>query len=130
MHYLADRSQATVVNSFQSETLPVKFGVPQGSVLGPTLFSLFCNDLPHIVQDCDGEIHMYPDDTTIYAAASSPDMVAVVLNVILQKLYDWCFFKRFISHPDKTEYMILMQDPFVGPLQAVSLGNRVVTQIK
>ena len=130
MHYLADRSQATVVYSFQSETLPVKFGVPQGSVLGSTLFSLFCNDLPHTVQDCDGEIHMYPDDTTIYAAASSPDMVAVVLNVILQTLYDWCCFKPLISHPDKTEYMILMRGPFVGPLQAVSLGNRVVTQVK
>ena len=43
--YLADRSQATVVNGFQSETLPVKFGVPLGSVLGSTLFSLFCNAL-------------------------------------------------------------------------------------
>ena len=73
---------------------------------------------------------MYPDDTTIYAAASSPDMVAVVLNVILQKLYDWCCFKRLISHPDKTEYMILMRGPFVGPLQAMSLGNSVVTQVK
>ena len=97
--YLADRSQATVVNSFQSETLPVKFGVPQGSVLGPTLFSLFCNDLPDIVEDCDDEIHIYADDTTIYGAASSPDMVAVVLNVIIQKLYDWCCFKRLIPHP-------------------------------
>ena len=97
--YLADRSQATVVNSFQSETLPVKFGVPQGSVLGPTLFSLFCNDLPDIVEDCDDEIHIYADDTTIYVAASSPDMVAVVLNVIIQKLYDWCCFKRLVPHP-------------------------------
>ena len=58
--------------------------MPQGSVLGPTLFSLFCNDLPDIVEDCDDEIHMYAGDTTIYVAVSSPDMVAVVLNVIFR----------------------------------------------
>ena len=102
----ADHSPPTVVNGFQSETLPVKFGVPQGSVLGPTLFSLFCNDPPDIVEDFDGEIHMYADDTTIYVAVSSPDMVAVVLNVILQKLYDWCCLNRLIPHPGKTEYKI------------------------
>ena len=69
----------SVLVGFQSETLPVKFGVPQGSVLGHTLFSLFCNDLPDIVEDCDGEIHMYADDTTIYVAVSSPDMVIWLL---------------------------------------------------
>lgn len=85
--YLTDRSQATVKNGFQSETLPEKFGVPQESVLGSTLFLLFCNDLPDIVEDCDRKIHMYADDTTICVAASSPDMIAIVLNVILQKMY-------------------------------------------
>ena len=63
--YLADRSQATIVNGFQSETLPLKFVVPQGSVLGSTQFSVFCNDLPDVIEDCDSEIHMYADDTTI-----------------------------------------------------------------
>ena len=76
--YLADRSQVTVVNGFQSKTLPVKFGVPQGSVLGPTQFSLFCNDLPDIAGVRECEIHMYADDTTIYVAESSPDKVACV----------------------------------------------------
>ena len=106
--YSADRSQATVENGFPCKTLPAKFGVPQESVLGPTLFSLFCNNLPDIIEDCDDEIHMYADDTTIYVAASSPDMVAVALNAILQKLYDWCCCNRLLPHPGKTEYMILM----------------------
>ena len=128
--YLADSSQVTVVNGFQSETLPVKFGVPQGSVLGPTLFSLFCNDLPDIAGVRECEIHMYADDKTTYVAESSPDKVVVVLNSVLQKLYGWCCRNRLILHCGKTEYMILMRGQFVGPLQAVSLGKSVVTQVK
>ena len=128
--YLADCCQATIVNGFQSETLPVKFGVQQGSVLGPTLLSLFCNDLPEIVEDCDSEIHMYADDSTFYVAASFPDMVAVVLNSSVQNLHDLCCLNRLIPHPGKTKYMILMRGQFVGPLQAVLLGNSVVTQVK
>ena len=64
--YLTNRSQVSIVNSCRSESMPVKFGVPQGSVLGPTLFSLFCNDLFDITNSEEGEIHMYADDTTIY----------------------------------------------------------------
>ena len=73
---------------------------------------------------------MYADDTTIYVAESSPDKVLVVLNSVLQKLYEWCCGNRLIPHCSKTECMILMRGQFVGPLQAVSLGNSVVTQVK
>ena len=72
---------------------------------------------------------MYADDTTIYVAASSPDKIVLVLNAVLQKLYDWCCRNRLIPHPGKTEYMILMRGQFVRPLQAVSLGNSVVNQV-
>ena len=62
----ADRYQVTIVNGCCSCSSKVTLGVPQGSVLGPFLFSLFYNDLPDIVSDCDGELHMYADDTTMY----------------------------------------------------------------
>ena len=48
--YLNGRKQYTVVNGYNSDTMPVSVGIPQGSVLGPTLFSLFVNDLPSNVK--------------------------------------------------------------------------------
>ena len=112
----------SVLVGVQSETLLVKFGVPQGSVLGHTLFSLFCNDLPDIVEDCDGEIHIYADNIKIYVTASSPDMVVFALNVILQKLYDWCCLNRLIPPPPgRTEYMMS-----VHPVKSTRcLGNEI-----
>ena len=52
-------------------------------------------------------------------------MVAVVLNVILKKLHDWSRLNRLIPHPGKIDHTILMRGQFVGPLQAVSLENKV-----
>ena len=54
----ADRYQVTNVNGCCSYSSEVTLGVLQGSVLGPFLLSLFCNDLPDIVSDCDGELHV------------------------------------------------------------------------
>ena len=81
--YLTNRSQVTVVNGCKSERRFMKYGVPQGSVLGPTLFSLFCNDFPDIAE-LEGVLQMYVDDTAIYTTAPLPDKVAEKLNAILE----------------------------------------------
>ena len=110
-NYLSNRHQATVINGHVSKSMPVKFGVPQGSVLGPILFSLFCNDLPDIDDLKEGEIYMYADDTTLYVIAPNHDLVANILNRILGKLYKWCCENRLTPHPDKTKFMLMSRQP-------------------
>ena len=62
----------TTINGYQSQAMPVTFGVPQGSLLGPIMFLLFCNDLLYITEGIDGDpqIHMYADDTTVLCLGS------------------------------------------------------------
>ena len=61
--FLSNRRLRVVLDRKSSQEHPVNAGVPQGSILGPTLFLLYINDLPDDVI-CD--IAIYADDTTLF----------------------------------------------------------------
>ena len=61
--FLSNRQLQVVLDGKSSQEYPVKAGVPQDSILGPTLFLLYINDLPDVIYD----IAIYADDTTLYS---------------------------------------------------------------
>lgn len=62
--YLNNRQQAVISDQGLSESTQMEFGVPQGSILGPTLFLLFINDLPLFLKHCLSDF--YADDATFH----------------------------------------------------------------
>ena len=60
---LTERRQVVRIQSKMSETLPVVNGLPQASIIGPLLFSIYTNDLPLIPQKCSSQ--SYVDDTKL-----------------------------------------------------------------
>ena len=62
--FLSNRRLRVVLDGKSSQGYPVNAGVPQGSILGPTLFLLYINDLP---DDIICDVAIYADDTTLYS---------------------------------------------------------------
>ena len=75
--FLYGREQRVVVNNTFSEWTKVVSGIPQGSVLGPTLFTICINDLP---VDIISNITIFADDTKIYNGVHSCNIIQEDLN--------------------------------------------------
>lgn len=77
--------------------------MPQGSILGPLLFSAYINDLPTV---CDGvEILIYADDTVLYVHGKDPDEVTNKLSLTMERVVKWLSYSCLTLNTEKTVTM-------------------------
>jgi hypothetical protein len=102
--YLSGRNQKVKIGDYVSEDSVVSFGVPQGSVLGPTLFLVYINELTNI-QIQDGHVISYADDTAVIFTAESWDSVHAAAEKGLHKVNNWLTSNLLTLNTDKTNYI-------------------------
>lgn len=107
--YLVGRTQSVIVKDMQSSNIPLRHGVPQGSVLGPILFSLFFAPIEDVITAHGLDCMLYADDIQLYVSFTS-----VNRNMELSKLEDcindimiWCTGNGLACNAGKTEVIHL-----------------------
>ena len=99
--FLSERFQHVKVNNSESQEMPVTSGVPQGSVLGPTLFIFFINDLPSI---STVQTKIFADDTKAYSRIEN-QQDQENLQQTIDLMHDWT--EKWQLHFNETKCKIL-----------------------
>ena len=87
----------------KSEKKSVRFGVPQGSILGPNLFSVFVNDMPQKVKK-DGDLELFADDTTAVEFGNSIDEAVSKIKKTTSRIEDYTNINKLSIHPTKCRF--------------------------
>ena len=119
--FLEDRRIRVVLDGQSSSSYSINAGVPQGSVLGPTLFLIFINDLPdHVL--C--KLAIYADDSTLYSCLGKSstlfDKVELAANLEydLRSVVEWGKEWLVTFNSCKTKLLSInhYRDPFLPPV--------------
>ena len=121
--FLTGRSQTVTINHVLSDILCVIFGVPQGSVLGPVLFNIYCSSIVKVFSSCGFSILNYADDNTGYISFSCSSELHVfnqLLPSLLEKLKSWMHSHFLKLNESKTQIMVFGRPRTLSSIQTQS----------
>ena len=128
--YLTDRHQQVKIGNVLSSVKPLDTGVPQGSVLGPVLFSMYLAGLSDVIR-CHGiHFHHYADDTQLYISFDKNNIQAAfqAMEACICDVNKWLTIHQLKLNCDKTECIVfrskfLAANPDFPPL---TVGNDLI----
>lgn len=128
--YLTERSQCVHISGHTSSGQMLKFGVPQGSVLGPKAFCLYTKPLGKIIEKHNTEAHFYADDSQLYIALKPRDVLESLssLEACIADIRQWMRSNFLKLNDSKTEFILLGPKPKVRSLNVrLKIGDSEVT---
>ena len=129
--YLAFRNLQAVVGGATSSTFPVTAGVPQGSILGPTLFLIYVNDAPEVLPR--GVMPAtYADDTTLFSLVANAVDAAEDCNALqagTDALSTWGTTWRIQFEPTKSQAMTISRHRQPLPIAPLRFGGVAVEEV-
>jgi hypothetical protein len=118
--YLMNRTLSVKVNKYVSSPTLLKYGVPQGSVLGPVLFSLYTTPLSSLISSNSLNHQLYAEDTQMYTCFTPSDCSNALscLKTSFESVSSWMSANFLALNPSKTEFMV-----FGTPQQLLKLNE-------
>ena len=128
--YLCGRHQKTKIDKSFSDSSLIEHGVPQGSVLGPLLFSLYTAPLSTIISSY-GLSHLYADDTQIYISLTGGTATESLnmLQSCITGVSAWMAQSKLKLNPSKTEFLLngskSQREKFINLFPLALLDNEI-----
>ena len=129
--YLSDRVQRICISGSLSENTELEYGVPQGSVLGPYLFTMYMDSLGDTVIVAHGvDHHIYAQ---LYCPMSLTDCESVKSNlfVLMQKIKSWMSANKLKFNDDKSELIVFRKKKKKSAtIDDITINNNVIQRPK